>query len=168
MIYHDFSVQLVFIAYRYVKSTDEAKDITMEIFDKLLRMTPEKRRRIPSDPDGFKNWIFLVTKNYCLDVLKHNKIVLQYRQHVAETENSVRSDAERKWDAEIVAKVLSRLPAAEQEVCKMHYDGFSHEEIAKSLDISYYTVRNQLSSGKRKIRKYISGELIVLLFLTFI
>jgi RNA polymerase sigma factor (sigma-70 family) len=168
VIYHDFSVQLVFIAYRYVKNTDEAKDITMEVFDKLLRMAPEKRRRIPAEPDGFKNWIFLVTKNYCLDVIKHNKIVLQHRQQVAEMEMAVRSDAERKWDAEMVARVLSRLPAAEQEVCRMHYDGFSHEEIAKSLDISYYTVRNQLSSGKKKIRKYISGELIVLLFLILI
>lgn len=169
VIYHDFSVQLAFIAYRYLKNTDEAKDVTMEMFDKLLRMNADKRRRIPSDPDGFKNWLSLVTKNYCLDMIKHNRIVLRYQQNnVAAYEEAVRSDVERKWDAEAVASVLNRLPEAERQVCRMHYDGFSHEEIAKLLDISYNTVRNQLSSGKKKIRKYISGELIVLLFVTLL
>lgn len=166
-VYKNCSLQLVFVAYKYLNNTDEAKDVTMEVFNKLLQMNAEKRSKIPADPEAFKNWLFLVTKNYCLDAIRHHKIVLKYQQeHAGET--GVQADVERKWDAETVAVLLNKLPDAEQRVCRMHYEGFSNEEIAQQLDISYNTVRNQLSSGKKRIRRYISGNLIVLLFLLVI
>lgn len=161
IVYQCYAVQLGFVAYRYLHNEDDAKDVVMEVFNKLIKMDAVQRGRVPETAEAFKNWLFLVTKNYCLDVIKHNKIILSYQQNNT-SEQSVSSGAERSWDNETARFLLSKLPVAEQKVCMMHFEGFSHEEISDSLKISYNTVRNQLSSGKKKIRRYISDGLIVL------
>lgn len=161
VVYQCYAVQLGFVAYRYLQNEDDSKDVVMEVFNKLIKMDDVQRGRVPEAAEAFKNWLFLVTKNYCLDVIKHNKIILSYQQNNT-SEQSVSSTVERSWDNETARFLLSKLPVAEQKVCIMHFEGFSHEEISDTLKISYNTVRNQLSSGKKKIRRYISDGLIVL------
>lgn len=167
IVYQCYAVQLGFVAYRYLHNEDDSKDVVMEVFNKLIKMDAAQRNRVPETTEAFKNWLFLVAKNYCLDVIKHNKIILSYQQNNT-SEQSVVSTAERSWDNETARFLLSKLPVAEQKVCIMHFEGFSHEEISDSLKISYNTVRNQLSSGKKKIRRYISDGLIVLTGILFI
>lgn len=167
VVYQCYAVQLGFVSYKYLKSEDDSKDVVMEVFNKLIRMDATQRARIPETPEGFKNWLFLVAKNYCLDVIKHNKIILNYQQNNT-MEQNVSSASERTWDQETARFILSKLPASEQKVCVMHFEGFSHEEISDTLKISYNTVRNQLSSGKKRIRKYISEGMVVLTGLALI
>ena len=163
-IYDVYAVRLSMVAYRYLQNSQESKDVLMDVFEKLINMSIEKRKlQVPDQPKGFTGWIITVTKNHTLDLIKHKTIVERHLADVTYQDVYIQSDAERVWDKQLVDKVISQLHESEQKVTSLHYAGYSHEEIAQKLNVSYNTVRNQLSSAKKKIRKYISTPLIVLL-----
>ncbi len=166
LAYNEFAVKVAFMAFRYLKDQDECKDLVMDLFEKVLKMSLEERvQRIPEGEEQFKNWLFLVAKNMCLDVLKH-KVVVQNYVDANQIEHESKSESERKWDKQTFDYVLNQLNDSEQRVARMHFEGFSNDEISKELKVSYNTVRNQLSTAKKKIRKYISVYIIVYLILS--
>ncbi len=163
-IYDLYALRLSMVAYRYLQDKQESKDVVMDVFEKLIQMSNEKRRlQVPDKPDGFTGWLITITKNYTLDLIKHKKIVERYQADGMHQEGHSQSEAERVWDKQTVDYVISQLHESEQRVTSLHFEGYSHIEIAQKLNVSYNTVRNQLSSAKKKIRKYISTPLIVLL-----
>ncbi len=163
-VYDVYAAKLSMVAYKYLQNTQEAKDVVMDIFEKLIYMSEEKRKlTVPETVDGFTGWLVTITKNYTLDQLKHKSIVARYQAESANIEPSTVPDADRIWDKQTVDFVINQLKGSEKEVASLHYSGFSHDEIATKLNVSYNTVRNQLFSAKKKIRKYISSSLIVLL-----
>ncbi len=163
-IYDIYAVRLSMVAYRYLQNTQESKDVVMDVFEKLINMSIEKRKlQVPDQPKGFTGWIITVTKNHTLDLIKHKIIVGRHLADNMHQDVYIQSDSERVWDKQMVDEVISQLHESEQKVTSLHYEGYSHHEIAQKLNVSYNTVRNQLSSAKKKIRKYISSPLIVLL-----
>lgn len=57
-------------AFRFVSSSQEAEDIAQEVFIKMWRNLKkfDKNKK-------FKNWIFSITKNACLDAMKKKKTI---------------------------------------------------------------------------------------------
>ncbi|MCZ2141081.1 MAG: sigma-70 family RNA polymerase sigma factor [Bacteroidia bacterium] len=154
--YNLYAVQLAFIAYKYLKNEDESKDIVMDLFEKLLK-TPKEDLLLkgPIKGDKFKSWLFLVLKNMCLDTIKHKNIIQKYIAENPNDENYSFSESERRWDKQTIEYVLNQLGECEYRVIKMHLDGFSNDEISKTYNLSYNTVRNQISIAKKKMRSFI-------------
>jgi RNA polymerase sigma-70 factor (ECF subfamily) len=164
IVYDVFASKLSMVAYKYLQNTQESKDVVMDIFEKLMFMSEEKRKHnVPETIEGFTGWLVTITKNHTLDLLKHKSIVARYQAENINIEPLSAPDADRIWDKQTVDFVISQLKGSEKEVASLHYSGYSHDEIAAKLNVSYNTVRNQLFSAKKKIRKYISTSLIVLL-----
>lgn len=164
LFYDFYATKLLMVAYKYLQNTQEAKDVVMDVFEKLIHLNNEKRKTIvPDSIDGFTAWLITITKNYCFDILKHKNVVAQYQSALVNVEPLTQPDADRIWDKQTIDNVINKLQGSEKEVASMHYSGYSHDEIAGKLKVSYNTVRNQLSSAKKKIRKYISTPLVVLL-----
>lgn len=164
LFYNVYAAKLLMVAYKYLQNTQEAKDVVMDVFEKLIHLNEEKRKTVvPDSVDGFTGWLVTIAKNYSLDQLKHKNTVARYQAERANSEPLTQPDADRIWDKQIIDYVINQLQGSEKEVASMHYSGYSHDEIAGKLNVSYNTVRNQLSSAKKKIRKYISAPLVVLL-----
>lgn len=166
LAYKQYAVSLAFMAYKYLKNDDESRDLVMDLFEKMIQMnTAERSTKIPESEEQFKNWLYLVGKNMCLDIIKHKQVVQNYM--AANVNNAVSySDSERKWDKQTFDYVLNQLNDSEQRVARLHFEGFSNDEISQKLNVSYNTVRNQLSTAKKKIRKYISVNVIVYILLS--
>ncbi len=163
-IYQLHNATLGMVAYKYLQNTDDAKDAVMDVFEKLIAMDIEKRKsQIPDNPEHFTYLLIRMTKNLSLDILKHKQIINQYRSDIKEIEPCEQSDVERKWDKQTIDFVIGQLLESEQKIANLHFGGFSNDEIAQKLNLSYNTVRNQLSTAKKKIRRYISTPLVVLL-----
>ncbi len=163
-IYDVYAVKLSMVAYKYLQNTQEAKDVVMDVFEKLVYMNNEKRKLVvPDTLEGFTGWLVTITKNYTLDQLKHKNIVARYQAESAKNEYLIQPDSDRIWDKQTVDYISNQLQGSEKQVASLHFLGYTHDEIANKLNVSYNTVRNQLSSAKKKIRKYISTSLIVLL-----
>jgi len=57
--------------YRYINNSQEAEDITQEVFLKVWRNL--KKYDVKK---SFRTWIFQIAKNACLDFLKKKKLIL--------------------------------------------------------------------------------------------
>ncbi len=67
-------MHLVFgVCFKYLKDEEKAKDAAMNVFEKLLIKPPDQ------DIRNFKNWLFTVSKNHCLILLRRGKTELRYR-----------------------------------------------------------------------------------------
>ncbi len=164
LFYDAYAAKLLLVAYKYLQNTQEAKDVVMDVFEKLVYLNDEKRKAIvPDSVEGFTGWLVTITKNYTFDQLKHKKIVAKYQAESASIIPLTQPEADRIWDRQTIDYVINKLEGSEKDVASMHYSGYSHDEISGKLNVSYNTVRNQLSSAKKKIRKYISTPLVVLL-----
>lgn len=161
--YQAYATRMSMVAYRWLNSADDARDVVMDVFEGLLQMDAEKRLvQIPKSPDTFKSWLFLCTKNACLDILRKRQVRYKY-QPLLTDDHLVLSVVEKKWDKQIVDYVMNQLVDSEREVVRLHFEGYSNMEIAQLRNLSYQTVRNQLSSAKKIIRKYIKPELYSLI-----
>jgi len=65
--------------YRYIGNSQEAEDITQEVFIKTWRNLKKSVLSMPRgfDPQkgSFKTWIFSIAKNTCIDTLKKKKAI---------------------------------------------------------------------------------------------
>ena len=166
--YKMYAVRLTFAVYNVVKCDEESRDIVMEVFERMLKMTPaERSQKVPDDAEKFKAWLFISAKNAGLDFIRKRTVRLNYSKK-AEQEDAVLSVVERKWDKQTIDYVLNQLADNEQEIIRLHFDGYSNAEIAALKNMNYFTVRNTLSTAKKNIKRYIQPSLIACLLCFFL
>ena len=143
--------ELYMVAFYYLKDEDKAKDVVAEVFKKMLELPPQVRQQKLADLPGKRlTFLKVITKNKCLDSLKQEKNRRQILSGTLAlfTRSTTRSDFAEK-DFKLLIDVL---PLRQREVLEMHLDGYEHQEICDQLGISYNTLRNTLSTAKKKVR----------------
>lgn len=139
---------------------DGAEDMVQEAWLKIYRYR-EKLREV----QNLDNWLYFVVRRRCLDALrsgeKNNAVSLEEN---AEYIDSLAADDDvfevfnKRLGAEHIARALSELDDALKTPLLMYYfKGFSLQEIAKTLDLPYTTVKWRLHAGRQKLKKYL-GE----------
>lgn len=143
------------IAIRYIHDERIAIEIVndsfMKVFKYLKKYNPE---------NDFKPWFRRIVVNAAIDKIKEQK-KLQMNTDLREAENVTAKD-------EILSKIgykellilVEQLSTAYKAVFNMYViDGFKHEEIAKSLNISVGTSKSNLSKARAALKKLISEQL---------
>jgi len=151
-IYVSFRSKLVLTAFYFLKDIELAEDIVGDVFHKLLEMdTKERSEKLANVNDKIDVFLKVIVKNKCLDNLKveKNRKVLQQGIFLMLS----RSIHHHPLIEEDFQQMLAILPERQREVLALHLKGFENEEIAQQLNITYNTVRNTLSNGKKKIRE---------------
>lgn len=146
--------ELYLIAFRYVKSQEEAEDVVADCFEKLLKMSNEKRhQKFIVDQIDLKSLLIVIVKNKCLDVLKtyknRNRIIEGIKSLWTSTASNL---AEQNLVTENFEKLASFLPEKERKILKLNLDGFKNQEISSQLNISEKTVSNSLSISRKKVK----------------
>lgn len=146
--------ELYLIAFRYVKSQEEAEDVVADCFEKLLKMSKEKRhQKFIIDQINLKSLLIVIVKNKCLDVLKtkknRNRIIDGIKNLWPSTTSNL---AQQNITVENFEKLASCLPEKERQILKLNLDGFKNEEISHQLNISEKTVSNSLSISRKKVK----------------
>lgn len=135
------------ICVRYGISAYEVKDclqiIFMEIFKSLKNFNPEKSQ--------FKTWLTRITINQIL--MHKRKSQIQYEDledgKINLIDRSFEIPVEAKMDEKIMHELLSKMPKKYISVFNLFIiDGYSHQEIAKKLDITESTSRVMLHRGR--------------------
>jgi len=137
-------------ALSFVKDEAMAEDITQDAFVKVW-----KKIKKFDDRYKFKNWLYAVAKNTCLDYLKKNKAInfsdlnlgddnLLFEELIRETTASPQIEMEVLEDTQLVNAAIDKLPEKYKETVKLRYQGgYKFREIAKILKVSIETIKSR-------------------------
>jgi len=144
-----------YIAFGFVRNSQDAMDISQESFIKAFR----KIKRFDSEKSFFP-WFYKLLKNLCLDHIKRRSRVQEIPLDEARVLKEEREDREMK---EILWRGIEGLPFEQKEVIILRYfQEFSYQEIAEITARPVGTVMSSLYYAKKRLReaikKFLSPE----------
>lgn len=148
---------------KYLKDTDTAKDMVMQIFEKLLL---ELRNH---EVANFKAWLYMVSKNQCLMYLrkeKTHKHVELLNSDDRDEEGVEIEDVGHPEDKEIKEMQLLHLEDGmkvlndQQKTCieLFYLQGKSYDEVAEITGYSMLQVKSYIQNGKRNLKIYMEKK----------
>ena len=159
-----YQKQIYNLALNYVKSSEEAKDLTQDIFIAVYKALPTLR-----DESKFTTWFFQVAMNHCRNRYKKLRRRGYFSNKSIDDEESYYEPAgqdeparniERQNLQKLVRKVIAEMPESEKEILILRdIQELSYEEVSETLGIPLGTVKSKLnrarSSLKDKLKKFI-------------
>jgi RNA polymerase sigma factor (sigma-70 family) len=139
-------------ASRLLGDVDRARDVVQDTFLRLCREDPERL-------DGhLAQWLFTVCRNRALDVQKKDGRVQPLDERtLAEQRAPTPGPArllEQREDLQAVRGVMATLPASQQEVLRLKFEGgLSYQEIAAVTGLSVSHVGVLLHNAIKAIRE---------------
>ena len=157
-LYAKYSAKMLGICIRYLKDRDEAEDVMiaslMKVFEKLEQFKGE---------GSFEGWMRRLVVNECLTYLRRNKsIFMAVDVESADREPNYETLSDHLEENDLLSLVDS-LPAGYRAVFNLYaIEGYSHKEIAETMNISVNTSKSQLSRARGLLQtKLLEAERII-------
>jgi len=155
-------IHLVYgVCLKYLKDREEAMDAVMQIFEKLITEIPKQKI------GNFKNWLHVVTKNYCLMLLRSKKSEDEkLNEWVLNNDNFVENsyyvhpiDKEEHYIDKVLENCIDKLNVEQKECIKQfYYEDRCYKEIAINLGVDEKKVKSNLQNGKRNLKLCIEEQ----------
>lgn len=135
---------------KYLKDETSSKDAVMEIFAILTNKLKTH------DIDNFKSWLYTVSKNHCLGILrkrkttltKQNQADLMYSSEVFHLDTIDKEDQISQ-----LHKCMERLPEKQHKCVQMFYfEKKTYQEIVEVLELEWKHVRSFIQNGRRNLK----------------
>lgn len=155
-LYTVYQQKVYAFAFRLTKSPDSARDIVQEVFIKLW----EKRDQVRPDL-SFPAYIKKITQNHTLNFLRNMARNSALQEKVKSNLQILRNtEPESLLEKELLKayrEAVDQLPERQREVYILsREEELSYEQIARQLNISPNTVRNQMVDALKHIRDHVS------------
>lgn len=154
------------VAFRMVRSSEDAEDITQETFVRVFRAIDRY------DPArSFEAWLFTITTRLCIDLIRRRRVrpVSLTRQDPESGEEStidiedtglgpdeVTSNAEEERHAK---SLIDSLPPHYRIVVMLrHQQDLSYEEIAETLSLPLGTVKARIHRARAILKDRLEGK----------
>ena len=147
------------VCMKYLKNTEESRDATMQIFEKI-RFDLQKHK-----VEKFSFWLHTVSKNYCLMQLRSKDAMKSYDDTLLVTEEGVMeeniSDFLGEQNAEHLLEILPRALEnlnTEQRICieLFYLKEKCYEEVSSLTGYDMKKVKSYIQNGKRNLKIYLS------------
>jgi RNA polymerase sigma-70 factor (ECF subfamily) len=153
---YDRYAKLVYsLAFKILGNSEEAEDVTQEIFLTLWRRDTYNPNR-----GSLGSFLTTMTRSRSIDRLRSRGSrvrLLQRWQGIVESETAVATPLEQVTMGErsqLIRDAVAQLPATERQVLETaYYEGLSQSEIAKRLNIPLGTVKTRSRQGLLKLRQ---------------
>lgn len=161
LLYKTFYGYVAGVAFRYLREREMIKELVNDAFVKIFSKI-DQFHFIGEEPElskVFKGWIAKITANLAIDKIRSHKQLLYVEEVPPDSiiEMSVQP-SDRLTFNEIMA-LLDRLPPLQQVIFNMYaIEGFSHEEIAKELNMLPNTSRVYLKRAREKLMTLYQAE----------
>ena len=126
---------------------DIVQDVFIELWDQRLRF---------SGIDHIKSFLYLTTKNKCLNKIKHENVKNRYAQEQKLFNDESGFFEEQLIKSEVLLHLktaINKLPPQQRKIMLMNMLGHTNEKIAWTFDISVNTVKLQKKVAYEKLRK---------------
>lgn len=160
----DRYTHLIFgVCMKHLKDVDESKDAVMEIFETL------HQKLSAFQIASFKNWIFTVSRNHCLMILRkktaHRKHHLEIYENSKQKimENAVQSHPFEVNEKEQKMNLMKRgieLLREEQRRCieLLYLQEKSYKEVSQITGYDMKKVKSYVQNGKRNLRIFLENK----------
>jgi RNA polymerase sigma-70 factor (ECF subfamily) len=136
---------------KYFRDREESKDATMEIFEKLVKTLRKEK------VENFNRWIYSVTRNHCLTVIRDRK------RHLVTEDNMIFMESGPDWhlsDDGIMDENIEKLRDCldklndEQKTCVelFYMKKKSYREIVAETQYELKKVKSHIQNGKRNLK----------------
>ena len=152
------------LALRMMNHSEDAKDISQEVFLKAYRSLSNFDER-----SAFSTWIYRITHNTCIDEMRKRKGKQNYsleeeleneagsmqRQIADEGDTPEESLLREEQKSEILQALDSLSEEHKAAIVLRDMKGFSYEEIAEILEVSLGTVKSRISRARNQLKNEI-------------
>ncbi len=154
VLYTRYGHLVLGLCYKYFKNKDEAEDMTMHVFECLLKDI--KKHSI----QYFKSWLYTYSKNHCLMKLRKDQSILrkqgdiQYSQQLLmENEGDLHLHEEKEETLVILDKAILLLNEEQRLCVNLFYkENKSYQEIQDLTGYSANEVKSFIQNGKRNLK----------------
>jgi len=152
-VYRDTSGFVYSVALRTIGNTQEAQDVTQEVYVKLF-----KNLRKFDFKSAFRTWLYRVTVNTALNKCKtlnrdaSKRAGLEVTDIAAPVERSMDYGIEAEDNRRQISSILNKLNPEQRECIMLReVEGLSYKEIAEALGSNINTVRTRLKRARETL-----------------
>lgn len=138
---------------KYLKDREVAKDMTMQVFEKLLS------RLKTQEIKHFKSWLYVLSKNECLMLLRKEKTqghVLENGEAVMEIALTLHHDTETSVLEDDLGKLescIDKLNEEQQACIRFFYiEKKSYQEVVDLTGFDLKKVKSYIQNGRRNLK----------------
>jgi RNA polymerase sigma factor (sigma-70 family) len=162
LLYKGFYGYIAGVAFRYLKEREMVKELVNDAFLKIFTKIKDFHF-VGEDPEltkVFKGWIGKITANMAIDKFRSHKQFVNVEDVPEENIIELTVQPADRLSFNDIMALLNKLPPLQQVIFNMHaIEGFSHEEIAKELNMLPNTSRVYLKRAREKLMiLYQAGE----------
>jgi RNA polymerase sigma factor (sigma-70 family) len=140
----------------YVGNSQEAEDITQDIFIKIFNIL----HKFNGDSEKqLYSWVKTVSKNMTIDTIRVNKnksLDIDY-ENLPDLVEDANFDEFNNFDDDLLVDIksaINKLSPKYKKVFELYYlDNYTHEEISKELNLNIGTSKSNLFKAKKKMSK---------------
>jgi len=136
---------------KYLQQIEDAKDAVSTIYEEL-----NKKIRL-YQIDNFKAWLYRVTTNHCLQLLRKEKTRFFEDINIQNMESDefehllIIDDDKEKKDA--LDYCLDTLPKEQRQcIIRFYFDDFSYADIVETTGFELSKVKSYIQNGKRNLK----------------
>ncbi|MBS0030731.1 RNA polymerase sigma-70 factor [Chitinophaga sp. 22321] len=159
LLFRQYEHRLYVFACNMVQSELLARDIIQDVFIKLWIKKDDLE-----EITNIEQYLYFMVRNKVIDVLRKlandRKLRDEYFRNHQWQENKTIEIVEVKEFQLALAEAISHLPPQRRIIYQLsQINGMSREEIARELQLSPHTVKNQLTAALSTLRKFVSSHL---------
>lgn len=149
---------LVFgVCLKYLRSTEDSEDAVVLIFEKLIKDLKTVK------VSKFSGWLYMVSKNYCLQQLRKKKFISVDYKELEEVlvveENLLKEKLNKEEFFEFLDQKMKLLKVEHQECLKLFYlNKKSYSDIESLTEYDLKSIKSHIQNGKRKLKILLENE----------
>ena len=151
LLFDQYAGKMMTVCLRYAHDSMEAEDMLQEAFIRVFNYIEQFKFE-----GSFEGWIRRVVVNTALKHLQKKRLNFTEINDNSQQGPKMESYAYSNLGEEELMKLINRLPSGYKTIFNLNViEGYSHEEIAKMLQIQPSTSRSQLVKARKMLQNQI-------------
>jgi len=132
---------------KYLKNKANAEDLTMQVFEQLPKKISSHNIQ------RFKSWLYMVTKNECLMLLRKKGHLTTEIMKELESSNELHLKEEKEVQLNLLEQAITKLKDEQRQCIELFYlEQKSYQEIVSELKMDIKKVKSAIQNGKRNLK----------------